>query len=126
MDIPEDVWTSQSVPLGPQSAEDHLSAISLRLPGQLGTLGKENRKVWDIDSYCHLTRSWGPWAAENGLQRAAWPRMAQSHLPGHSWPAVCFSSLVSAEAILLGLWVTFAVHSATHQPFSSWQRIRAL
>lgn len=72
-------WTSRrclditKCTLGLQSAEDHLSAISLSLPGQLGTWGKDNRKVWDVDSYCHLTRFWGLWDTETGLQRAACP-----------------------------------------------------
>lgn len=54
------------------------------------------------------------------------PVMTQSCLPGHSWLAVCFSSLVSAEPTFPGRLVTFAVHGATHQPIPSWWRIRAL
>lgn len=39
---PSCVDITKCVPLGPKSAEDHLSVTSLSIPGQLDTLGKDN------------------------------------------------------------------------------------
>lgn len=116
------------ITLGPKSSNNRLSAISLSMPGQLGTLGKDNRQALCGKSTLIVT---SPGPGDFGKVRTVYkehhaPLMTQSHLPGYSWLAVCFSSLVSAEATLPGQLVTFAVHIVPHQPTLSWRRIRAL
>lgn len=116
------------ITLGPKSSNNCLSAISLSMPGQLGTLGKDNRQALCGKSTLIVT---SPGPGGFGKVRTVYkehhaPLMTQSHLPGYSWLAVCFSSLVSAEATLPGQLVTFAVHIVPHQPTLSWRRIRAL
>lgn len=118
----------RDITLGPKSPEDCLSAISLSIPGQLGTLGKDNRQAL-CGRLTLIVTSPGPGGF--GKVRAVYkerhaPVMTQSHLPGHSWLVVCFSSLVSEKATFPGQLVTFAVHIVTHQPTLSWRRIRAL
>lgn len=106
------------ITLGPKSSENRLSAISLSIPGQLGTLGKDNRQALCGKLTLNVT---SPGPGGFGKVRAVYkehhaPVMTQSHLPGLLLLAVCFSSLVSAETSLLGQLVTFAVHIVTHQP----------